>query len=311
MSFVLRFAIAFALFVSGAQAAWRSVLQVSVNVAASYVGPLDAVPGAAVFWGLQAKTAAYATGLGKLANVCTALDAVCADVSSDANGNFNISAVGSLACNNTISICTVKTLYDQVGTACAGSTVCDATQATSANRPTLVVPGATNGCTNVAKPCLQFVAASSQCLFGANTYTQAQPFSFSVVGQRPTSGAINVTIGFNTNRFIGWSATANTTISKWTTTTPQPTATASDATFHSIQYIVSNTVGSTSVDGSTTAGVTGTQALANAPIVGSAASNCATTPLGGFLSQAIIYPSALSSQNITDLNANDHSNWGF
>src|SRR6266436_5012205 len=122
------------------------------DAGATYVGPGNVISGAVTFWGLRAYSASYASGLGKIANICTPLDAVCADVSSDVNGNFNLAAVGSLTCNNSVSICTVKTFYDQVGTACSGP--CDMTQATIANRPTLVVPGAANGCPTTAKFCM-------------------------------------------------------------------------------------------------------------------------------------------------------------
>ena len=81
----------------------------------SYTGPGDVVSGAVAWWGLRAYNGTYAASLGKLANICTPLDAVCADVNSDTSGNFNLSGTGALLCNNSTSICTVKILYDQSG----------------------------------------------------------------------------------------------------------------------------------------------------------------------------------------------------
>jgi hypothetical protein len=80
-----------------------------------FTGVLDIVPTAVAGWGLRAPSAAYATGLGKLANICTPSDALCADVNSDANGNFNLAGTPSLTCNNSTSICTIKTFYDLSG----------------------------------------------------------------------------------------------------------------------------------------------------------------------------------------------------
>lgn len=304
-------ALAAGVLLSGSAAAyWHSVAQVSTASAVAYSGPGDVVASASAFWGLRAYTAAYATGLGKLANVCTALDAVCADVSSDANGNFNISAVGSLACNNTVSICTIKTLYDQIGTGCGGSN-CDVTQATIANRPTLVVAGAANGCPSTSLPCMNFAGASSQCLAGTNSYTQAQPFSISLVGQRPTPGSIAVSVGFLSTRYVGWAVSANTVNSKWASASPITTASASDAAYHSLQFIISSSIGSISVDGATTAGNSGTGTPATAPVIGAGSTNCVTTPLSGFIAEAGIWPIGFSAGNISGLNSNAHSYWGF
>lgn len=280
------------------------------NAVAAYSGPGDVVSGASAFWGLRAYNNAYAVAQKKLANICLPLDAVCADVNSDTNGNFNISAVGTLTCNNSTTICTVKTLYDQSGAlACAGGTACDVTQATIGNRPTLVLAGAANGCTNIALPCMAFALASTQCLFTSVGYTQAQPLSLHMVAIRTGNlTTVQQGIGFSAvAQVMGWSSTA---VVRITFGTPQTVA-ATDSAWHNIDGIASNSVGALSVDGATTTANNGTGAPSAAQIeIGSRSIAC-LQPLDGKMNETAIYPFAFNAGNFSGLNTNVHTYWNF
>jgi hypothetical protein len=275
-----------------------------------YQGPGDVVSGASAFWGLRAYNAAYAAAQSKLINACLPLDALCTDINSDTSGNLSVSMLATLGCNNTTSICTVKTLYDQsAALACAGSTACDITQATAANRPTLVLAGAANGCPVTTLPCMAFVRASLQVLKSANTYTQAQPISVELVGIRTatfTSANRAILFGAGVAPFIQWTNSANTmSISAGTV----QTLSVSDSSWHAVQGVWSNTVGSLSADGVTSTANNGTSTPAGVVDIGANANGSAG--LDGKLTEAGIWPIAFSAGNISGLNSNAHTYWGF
>lgn len=301
-----------------APTAWHSVLQVSVGGApAAYQGPGDIVASAAMWWGLRGYTAAFS---GAVANICDAATGlVCADVTFATVagvGTLTMPLIGGLACNNVTNICQIKTLYDQSGAlACAGSTACDVTQATAALRPTLVVAGAANGCPSTTMPCVSFVAASTTCLASATPYTRVLPISAAFVGIRTgNTSAINAAIGTGGNFalpiLVGWSSSADT--GRITAGSLQTIGSFTDSTWHAVQSIWSNTVGAFSFDGSTTAGNNGTNAPSgHTPVFGGNTSASCANPLEGKLTEGGMWPLAFSAQNISDLNANAHSYWGF
>ncbi len=277
---------------------------------AGYQGPADLVASPSAFWGLRAVSAAYAAAQGKLINACLPLDALCTDINSDTSGNLSASMLATLGCNNTTSICTVKTLYDQSGAlACAASTVCDVTQATAGNRPTLVLAGAANGCPSTSLPCMAFVLASAQCLVSANSYTQAQPLSIENVSIRTgnTSTAQRV-IGFTlAAASLGYGAANLANISFGTL----QTVAATDSAWHALQGIGSNTVGALAVDGATTAANNGINAPAAQIEIGARSTSCVNGAFDGKMTETGVWPIAFSAGNIADLNSNAHSYWGF
>lgn len=131
------------LIATGANAWWKSIQQAGVGGAPpAFTGAGDVVGSAAAFWGLQAYTSA--TRGNKVANICTTIATIdtCLDMSSDATtGLLVLGTIGGLACNNTTQICNVKILYDQSGGLNCSSAACDASQATVATRPTLLISG--------------------------------------------------------------------------------------------------------------------------------------------------------------------------
>lgn len=104
---------------------------------------------------------------------------------------------------------TVQTMSDQTaGNACASSTTCDITQATTTAQPTLIL-----NCVN-SLPCVQ-LTNSTISMAAATTFTPnaAAKLTINVVGDRTTgTGAvtfINEVGASASNRFISTSATAN------------------------------------------------------------------------------------------------------
>ncbi len=276
----------------------------------TYTGPGDVVASASAFWGLRAYNVAYAAGLNKLANVCLPADSVCADATSDANGNLVLP--GSLStCANAVTICTVKTLYDQSGAlACAAGTNCDVTQATIANRPTLVIPGAANGCPTTAGYCMAFVRANALRLASSNAITLSQPISLEFVGNRTgTTSNGQGALAFNSaTQQIGWNAGTNAIRIGFGTF---QTLAANDNTWHAVQGVASNTVGSLNADGAGSAANNGANAPAAATIVLGCQASAGTNCVDGVMTEAGIWPIAFSGANIAALNTNQHNYWGF
>lgn len=277
--------------------------------ASGFTGAADIIASPKVFYGLQAPSAAYAAGLGKLANICTPLDAVCADVSSDANGNFNIGAVGSLTCNNSTVICTVKTLYDTSGSnSCAGSIPCDATQATIATRPTLVVALAANGCTNTALPCVS--VAGAQCMLSPN-FTQAQTFSISVVGKNTGAAQRPFVFGGPDQEFG-----ARSSVNKWYMYANGATVVevaATDNAWHAGQALYNNTSSFIAADGTSgSTGNAGTGGWSAVTIQLFGTGNCGANFISGSIAEIVIW-SADQSSSFSALNTNQHSSgrWNF
>lgn len=88
-----------------------------------------------MWFGLRGFNAAYA---GPAINVCLPSDTACADFAIS-GGNLVVAPISGTSCNNSTTICTVKTIYDQSGQKrCTGSVPCNFTQATIANRAIFV-----------------------------------------------------------------------------------------------------------------------------------------------------------------------------
>ncbi len=151
-------------------------------LAQPYSGPGNAAPNATVWYGLRAYS--RATAGTKAANICNSGDVACVDITTSPNGDFNVGTTqgAPLNCGSSGGTCTIKTLYDQIGTGCSGGP-CNVTNATIANRPTL-----TFNCTATNKPCATFTASSSQIMTSPVLTTVSQPFSISMVSKNTLSG---------------------------------------------------------------------------------------------------------------------------
>ena len=106
---------------------------------AGYSGPGDVVTGAVAWYGLRAYNAA---SLGNAAvNVCNStggVDVLCQDFLTNATtGALVIATIGGVSCG--VAPCTIKIWYDQSGFLNCSSAACNITQATIADRYTLVL----------------------------------------------------------------------------------------------------------------------------------------------------------------------------
>lgn len=187
------------------------------GIAAAYTGPGDQVSGASFWFGLRGYNAAFS---GAVANICDSTTGlVCADATWSA-GVLTIPTAPFVGtpCDNTTHKCVVKTLYDQSGVlSCNGlASNCTVTQATLANMPVLVMPGASNGCPTTSKPCIDFSAIATAGLQSATQYNIGglpQPNSFSAVFvQATTANGDIMNVGGNINTFFTVTNTPATAI---------------------------------------------------------------------------------------------------
>lgn len=272
--------------------------------AAAYSGPGDVVSGAKGWWGLRGYNAAY---VGNAANICTPLDAVCLDVTI-VGGSLNTTTLGTLACNNLTTICTVKTLYDQSGANNCSGSPCDFAQATIANRPSYVAPGAANGCPTTALPCMQFMAASSQRFVTGSLTTIAQPDTFSVVGQidSDTGAGQWFIIDGGPQAGVAHSNGSGTWIGFAGAVVGQ---TATNGAFHAGQFVLNGVSSSSSIDGSTATGDAGTSNAITLFRMGTREGF--TEFLNGKVVEIGVWAVGFNGTQIGSMNSNQHSYWGF
>lgn len=265
--------------------------------AAAYIGPGNIVAGATAWWGLRAYTTAYATGLNKIANVCIPADVTCADLNSDANGNLVITTIGGSSCS--VVTCTVKTLYDQTGNSN------DITQATIASRPVLTV-----SCLG-GKPCLTYVAGQSLVKTSFNGGVDvAQPFTIvAAVNDTGTStggGGILATKAANAAGLYANDGAVNT-IEAFAGSSL--VVTAANNTWHTFGGVFNDASSNMNVDGVDNTGAAGTRAFFNN------AATLGSDPNGsnfvGTIAETGLWPSGLSSGNLSSLDVNASAYWGY
>lgn len=266
-------------------------------VAPSYTGPGDIVGGALAWGGLRAYSAA--TRGTKAVNVCNVADVACADLSTDAStGALVITTIGGSSCS--VVVCTIKTLYDQSGTlSCTGSTACDFTNATIANRPVLTV-----SCIN-GLPCMTFAGASSQRLdTGGIAPSRAIPYTVSWVAK--LTGAIQSAVFDSTNGGQqGFGFNPPNTI--YVFAGGFIAGAATDGVFHTSQTVVNAASSDLVVDGVSNTGDAGSDTIGNRFLIGSTA---AANFLSGSVVEAGVWPSAFSAGNKTSMNTNQTTFWG-
>lgn len=267
-----------------------------------YQGPGDIVSGATAWWGLRGYNAAY---VGNAANICTPLDAVCLDVTIVA-GALNTTTLGTLACNNLTTICTIKTLYDQSGTNSCGGSPCNLAQATIASRPTYVAPGAANGCPTTTLSCMSFVSGVAS-LTNAGFGSISQPFSISLLFNRTANQAQyqNYFVGSDASHGIFGENVANSIF--MSVGVSLATATAADAVFHAGQFVFDNSGGShvylDGVNNSVSLGSSSAWPTGTIFFGADGVRNC--TPFVAF--EIGFWPLGFSGGNAISLNAQQHS----
>lgn len=199
----------------------------------TFQGPGDVLGTGWVLWfGLRAFSAA--TVGTKAANICNSGDATCADVNTLTNGNFDVTtATGApLNCGGAGGTCTIKTLYDKSGTLSC-TTACDLTQATIANRPTLVF-----NCINTTLPCIRWSGSGvgAALVSPGLAAIMNQPFSISFVFKN-TAGALTdyITAGGHATIFMEHAANAPAIYAG-----SFGDFTAAGSVFHSVQVTYNN-----------------------------------------------------------------------
>jgi hypothetical protein len=211
----------------------------------SYTGPGDlSLSGVLAWWGMRAYSLAK-TGT-KIANICNAGDANCADINSLANGNFDVTTAQAAPLN--CGTCTIKVLYDQSGANSCSAAACDLTQATEASRPKL-----TFNCLNTSLVCADFTSSGTLGIRNTTGFgAVSQPFSVSVVWNRTTNNSAyeNILVTNATQQgVIGNNAANGVAMYEGSSV---PAATANDNALHAGNFRFDNTTGWANVDGTKT-----------------------------------------------------------
>ncbi len=266
----------------------------NLTTAAPYVGPGDVVSGAVAWWGLRAYSAAKAGT--KAANICHVVPStVCADINTLANGNFDVAATvgGTLNCG--VVTCHVNKLYDQSGSNSCSGGPCDITA--SNFHPTLAF--------NVLGSLPAMQSAADTDTFNSASITQAQPFTISFVYESTStadSGIVSGSIQIRPNQSGAGTGTlyaGNTSF----------TATMSNNAFHAGQVVFNGASSSINLDGTTSTGSPGTNGYSATPVVVFSISG--SIPLTGYITEVGMWSGALTGTQMTDLNSNQHTYWGF
>lgn len=242
------------------------------------------------FWGgLRAYSAA--TRGTKAINVCNVADAVCADLSTDATtGALVVSTIGGSSC--AVVACTVKIIYDKVGTA-------DCTQTTIANRPVL-----TQNALNTSWG-MTFTAASTQG-FQCGAFTATQPYSFAMIvnPSGSTCELFNITDG-----------SFNGALNEWSSAGPNLRMyggnnfdVAMTSAFHAFQSVFNGVSSISAQDGVETTGNAGAQSISALTM------GISRDPFGGYCNAVGMeygyVAGTVSPGNRTSLNSNMHAAYG-
>jgi hypothetical protein len=267
--------------------------------APAYTGPGDLVS-FFNWYGLRAYSSA--TRGNALINVCNVADVACVDfVSNATTGDLVVTTVGGSSCG--VITCTVKILYDQGpnGATCVGSS-CPINQATIANRPTLTL-----NCIG-SLPCLTF---SSSASLGDNTgghfpVDYAQPVTYSMIYNRTGgTGAFGDVWGTGGSGFLS-NNSANGLILWANNASLGALVTVSDNAFHAVQGIANNTMSTIYVDGSTNS-----VSVANGANLSPSNGVASTRAFVGQITELGFYIAAMSGGQLSSLNSNQHTYWGF
>jgi hypothetical protein len=283
-----------------AQLVGEGVLRKVPSSGSSYTGPGDVVSGAAAWWGLRAYNGTYAASLGKIANVCTPSDVTCADVKANASGNFNLAGTPSLTCNNSTSICTIKTFYDQIGGGCTGAVACDLVQATIASRAVLTINAV------ASLPCATFSGSASYSVMNTFAASSAAPNTWSSVGEHTDSSRGDFLENNNDNMFNYWPST--NTFGMYGGT--ELDATAADSSFHSLTTIFNGASSKNVPDGSATSGNAGASSITTggSPSIGFAGGG---TNKFVFCEGGLWTGVSFNAGQLTSMSSNQHTYWGF
>jgi hypothetical protein len=269
--------------------------------AVSYVGPQSVVTGAKGWWGSSGYTN---TDTANAWNVCNVSDVVCTDWAIGANGYVTPALVGGSNCG--VVTCTIKIIYDRSGgNACLAATPCDFTQATIANRATVLL----NALGTFA--CASMPGTAGGGYVSTNfVATINQPYTMLAVSKR--TGATTTTQGLIGGAGVSFGylnmgdtifAYAGSVVS--VTNAPQ----TADGAFHSLQVVFNTPTSTFYTDGvSTSPGDPANDTLAGGQPLDLLTDGA--HPLTGIMCDVGLWPSAFSGTNQTNMNTNRHAAYG-
>jgi hypothetical protein len=263
------------------------------TAAAAYAGPGDIVGSATGWWGLRGYTAAVAaTGTQKSVTIRRASDDATADIVILTTGYLDV-ATATTHCAATT--CFVTKFWDQSGNSR------DISQATGANQAQIFLSSGPSA----GYPYVAFTAGTNSYAGAANFTPTTGVESFSTVANRSTgTGLVKMVRGGGGNEFDGKSASANNWI--LTGNASSITAAANDAAWHAGSALLNGASSAVNIDNSETTGtVTGFTGAAAYGMVGA---NSTTMKI---VESGFWYNITFTSQNRTDLSAQQHSAWGF
>lgn len=262
-----------------------------------YTGAGDTLSGNTEYWGLDAVTSA-ARGANAV-QLCDALDAHCENKVTDATTGIvaNSATVNGVSCSSIT--CTAKTVYGQTGAV-------NMVQNTIANRAVF-----TPSCVG-SLPCLR--SANNACYVSSGNITvTAQPFTALSVAKRTAAFTTEqVTIGAD---FVGgptWVIDFDSSINQaYIYAGAAFSATVSDSVMHTLQAVFNSTSSVFAVDATQNSGNTGASGTGNAPNYLLCDSSSARKLQGDFLAAGVWGNVGASSGNMTTINTNYHSRWGY
>jgi hypothetical protein len=192
------------------------------------------------------------------------------------------------------------TFYDQIGTGCAGP--CNLTQATATLQPKLFP-----ACTANNSPCLFFNTTTSQVMLAASGLSASTPNSTVPVVLERNGRFTSFGAAFGNNGGtigVGFTNVANTAMLSSGGIGSAPMA---DSVFHATQYLVDAASAGLNIDNVFTASSrTGANWNASAISLGANGAN----NFQGYLSEAGIWPSLLTTPQLTAMCHNQFSYWG-
>lgn len=290
-------ALCFALSPADAQITLRGSGATTSGGGGGYVGPSDTLAGVVDYWGLDSFTSAYRGS--KAINLCNVGDVACADVNLSGTTGLvpNAPVIGGVTCGLTVgvNVCTIKTFYGQNG-------IANQAQATIANRAVF-----TPSCIG-SNPCATSVLATFYTT-SANI-SVGQPFTFIGAAERTGAttaetaivqcfGSATAVMDFDNSSGLA-DLFAGATL----------TASQTESAFHTFQGVFNSTSSVFAVDATQTSGDAGTSGgSAGQPcyIMGNSGTNGTA---GNFLGGGV-WNAGATTGNMTTINTNYHSRWGY
>jgi hypothetical protein len=258
------------------------------------LGPLDVISAGAVVWWATRGYHEYDSQ--RVFNVCNSGDVACADMALDpATGFVKNRLVGGIDCT-AVSTCTIKKVYDH------SNNDIDVSQATIANRPLFTASGPSS------RVCWDQTASTSK-LAATNTFNfNTRPYSGSNVAFNAAAGNGNVSIGINATTAYANMYVNTSKRGAYDTGVPVLEAAAIDFSWIATQTLFNGASSKVVVDGATTSGTLGTNALATITMF---LGNDGIGDVSAGKVCEVGYWRGDQSGSFSALNSNQHLIWGF